>query len=104
MGTRSVENQTNSSAKSAAGCRLPAEVLEAEFDPRLAEVWVTVFESWPDGEDLPPQLGVLLRMAYLQGYADALTESRPGALFSNLGMSVSLPVWNQRSRTGGRRR
>lgn len=60
--------------------------LEAEFDPRLADVWLSVFESWPENAERPEQLGWFLRMAYLQGYGDALSEPQRGALFRNLGL------------------
>ncbi len=67
------------------------------LDPRLAEVWQFLWScegaesdgagerghaEHPDRELLP----VLLRMAYLRGYADALDERRPGELYRDLGV------------------
>ncbi|MEX2588275.1 MAG: hypothetical protein WD602_09850 [Actinomycetota bacterium] len=60
--------------------------LASELDPRLADVWSCVFgvESDPTLE----QLAWFLRMAYLNGYEDGLTEVRRGALFEDLGLGV----------------
>lgn len=59
-----------------------------EFDPRLADVWLSVFASGLDLEGKGEQLGSLLRMAYLHGYQDGLTEPESGALFTKLGLPV----------------
>ena len=62
--------------------------LAAEFDPRLADVWLSVFAA---GVDLDSQIAALscyLRMAYLRGYEDALTEPERGQLYTNLGLGV----------------
>jgi len=58
----------------------------AEFDPRLAEVWLAVFESDIDLEQVGQCFGWFLRMAYLKGYEDAMAEPEPGGLYANLGM------------------
>lgn len=60
--------------------------LASELDPRLADVWSCVFsiESDPTLE----QLAWFLRMAYLNGYEDGLTEVRRGALFEDLNVAV----------------
>lgn len=63
-----------------------AEDLAAAFDPRLADVWLSVFDLWPQGEPIPHELGWFLRMAYLQGYGDSLGERRRGDLFRSLGL------------------
>lgn len=66
------------------GSTWTTEELEAEYDPRLADVWISVFEMWPGGP-VPEQLAWFLRMAYTVGYGDALTEEA-GGLFKNLGL------------------
>lgn len=71
------------------GCT--SEDLAAEFDPRLADVWLSVFELWPAGAAVPEQLSSLLRMAYVQGYGDALLEEQRGSLFQNLGLTPPPP-------------
>ena len=61
------------------------------LDPALADVWQLV---WSDDEDdagfrngVPLNvLAALLRLAYLQGYSDAVAEADPGALFRRLGV------------------
>lgn len=60
--------------------------LASELDPRLADVWSCVFSI--DSEPTLEQLAWFLRMAYLNGYEDGLTEVRRGALFEELGLSV----------------
>lgn len=60
--------------------------LASELDPRLADVWSCVFNV--DSETTLEQLGWFLRMAYLNGYEDGLTEVRRGALFEDLGLAV----------------
>lgn len=65
----------------------PGEYLAAEFDPRLAEVWLSVFTCTSD-EQRQQQLGWFLRMAYLKGYEDALTEPDRGSLFRKFGVSI----------------
>jgi len=63
------------------------ERLAGEFDPRLAEVWLDVFAFGLEHGSLPDEFGWFLRMAYLKGYEDAVTESRPGSLYRKLGMA-----------------
>lgn len=60
--------------------------LASELDPRMADVWSFVFSI--DSEPTLEQLGWFLRMAYLNGYEDGLTEVRRGMLFENLGVAV----------------
>lgn len=63
-----------------------ANKLEAAFDPRLADVWLAVFQSDVTPADLPPHFGWFLRMAYLQGYEDALSEPDSDGLYKSLGV------------------
>lgn len=78
----------------------PSDIeLQGEFDPRLVDVWVSVFEHWP-ADELPRELGWFLRMAYLQGYADALSERERGALFRRFGMEPPLPGPRREIRSG----
>jgi len=83
-----------------------AQLLEAEFDPRLADVWASIFASDTDTKDFEESLSWFLRMAYLRGYEDALTEEEQGCLFKSLGMAPprrpSPRVRNPRPK-GGRR-
>lgn len=77
---------------------------KAEFvlDPRLVEVWQLIWSGDADPADGPTgtvpeaMLAALLRLAYLQGYADATAEPDPGGLYRELG--VRGPGF-----TGGRR-
>jgi hypothetical protein len=60
--------------------------LASELDPRLADVWSCLFSL--DAELTLEEIAWFLRMAYLNGYEDGLTEERRGALLEQLGMSV----------------
>jgi hypothetical protein len=62
--------------------------LAATIDPRLAEVWTTLFAAGLDAADLSEQVGWFLRMAYLRGYHDGLCEPDAGSLYRDLGMRV----------------
>lgn len=62
--------------------------LELEFDPRLADVWLSIFSNDLEGEELVSQIGLFLRMAYLRGYNDALSEPVRGELYRRLGIPV----------------
>jgi len=57
------------------------------LDPRIADLWAAI---WCDqGESVPLDVvGALLRLAYLTGYQDALTEQDRGSLFKTLGLPV----------------
>ncbi|MGQ0678851.1 MAG: hypothetical protein ACT4OM_04205 [Actinomycetota bacterium] len=60
--------------------------LAAELDPRLADVWSCLFSM---NSDLSvDEIAWFLRMAYLNGYEDGLTEVSRGALLEQLGISV----------------
>lgn len=63
-------------------------MIALEFDPRLADVWLSVFASGLDLKAMGEQLGCFLRMAYLRGYQDGLTEPESGVLFTKLGLPV----------------
>lgn len=60
--------------------------LASELDPRLADVWSCVFSI--ESEPTLEQLGWFLRMAYLNGYEDGLTETTRGKLLQELGMTA----------------
>jgi len=62
--------------------------LATTIDPRLAEVWTTLFAADLDAADLSEQIGWFLRMAYLRGYHDGLCEPDAGSLYRDLGMRV----------------
>ena len=62
--------------------------LATTIDPRLAEVWTTLFAAGLDATDLSEQVGWFLRMAYLRGYHDGLCEPDAGSLYRDLGMRV----------------
>jgi len=62
--------------------------LSTVIDPRLAEVWTTLFAAELDAEDLAEQVGWFLRMAYLRGYHDGLCEPEAGLLYRELGARV----------------
>lgn len=57
-----------------------------EVDMRLTDVWSMLFER---GEELDAEfLGWLLRLAYVTGYWDALSEGERGTLCRQLGYPV----------------
>ena len=60
------------------------------LDPRLAEIWQLIWSGAPDGEEHPGVseeiMAGLLRLAYLQGFADAKDEPVDGALYRELGI------------------
>lgn len=58
-----------------------------EVDMRLTDVWAMLFEQG----DTPPDtdfLGWLLRLSYVTGYWDALSESDRGELCGQLGYPI----------------
>jgi hypothetical protein len=67
------------------------------LDPRLAEIWQLVWgcAARMGNRDGAPSsleaLGALLRLAYVQGYADAAAEEVPGLLFDELGLRRPTP-------------
>lgn len=62
--------------------------LATAIDPRMVEVWTTLFAADLDDGQLAEQIGWFLRMAYLRGYQDGLCEPAAGSLFTDLGMRV----------------
>lgn len=62
--------------------------LATAIDPRMAEVWMTLFSSNLNAEELAEQVGWFLRMAYLRGYHDGLCEPEAGSLYRDLGVPV----------------
>lgn len=72
--------------------------IAAVVDPLLADVWAFAWTNEKPPEEAGAQevpLAVMLRMAYLQGYRDALEEPDRGALFVRLGVEVP-PLKKQR--------
>lgn len=73
-----------------------AERAELVLDPRLAEVWQVAWSLAgrldPVEQDsfepvfAEPTLAALLRLAYLQGYADATSEEVERSLYRELGV------------------
>jgi len=83
--------------------RLASEAA-AVVDPLLADVWSIAWQAEDaDGPGSWAGLAVLLRMAYLQGYGDALREVERGEVFRRLGVNVP-EVRAQRQRAGRSRR
>ncbi len=87
-----------------------ASKAEVVLDPRLAEVWQLI---WAGEEDPPEEsrevseevLAGLLRLAYMQGYADATAEPSAGALYRELGIrSPSITRKEAAGPRGARRR
>ncbi|HEX2178202.1 MAG TPA: hypothetical protein VHL54_01600 [Actinomycetota bacterium] len=74
--------------------------LASELDPRLADVWSCVFSI--ESEPTLEQLGWFLRMAYLNGYEDGITETTRGKLLEELGMTA--PNRSTTNQEGARRR
>ena len=87
------------------GLALSAAVV---VDPRLAEVWQLVWATASQGGDPDEEawsletLAALLRLAYVQGYADAAGEAVPGSLFCELGCAGPRGSARRRQRTVGR--
>ncbi|MGH2718580.1 MAG: hypothetical protein ACRDJU_08380 [Actinomycetota bacterium] len=78
--------------------------LATAIDPRIAEVWTSMFASDLDPDEFVAQVGWFLRMAYLRGYHDGLCEPEAGSLYKELGIQV--PPRRQRAvaiRHGSRR-
>lgn len=68
-----------------------ASLAALSIDPRLADIWQVVWTLDDEsGEEEPAYprdtLAALLRLAYLQGYADAGSETDPGTFFRELGL------------------
>lgn len=84
------------------GFDLPSELVETEFDPRLADVWFCMIRAGIEPGALGGMLAPFLRMAYLIGYQDALSEEERGSLFISLGLRPPRRVPS--NRTGRSRR
>jgi hypothetical protein len=86
--------------------QVDTDELAAVFDPRLAEVWTSVFTSEIDIEQVIAPLACFLRMAYLRGYQDALDEPERGTLFRDLGLEptpAQAKATSRNRRKGGSR-
>lgn len=83
---------------------------EVVLDPRLAEVWQLVWARDRGAIEEPggvseEVLAGLLRLAYIQGYADATCEAVAGELFRELGIrDPAIPKPGACPRAAGRRR
>ena len=86
-----------------------ASKAELVLDPRLTEVWQLIWS----GEEDPPEeargvseevLAGLLRLAYMQGYADATAEPIAGALYRELGIRGPSITRKESARPLGARR
>lgn len=62
--------------------------LATAIDPRMAEVWASIFAADLAPEEFVSQVGWFLRMAYLRGYHDGLCEPEAGSLYRELGIQV----------------
>lgn len=61
----------------------------AVVDPLLVDLWPLIWSTETEAGSLPPErVAALLRMAYLQGYGDALGEEERGSVFRRIGVSV----------------
>ena len=65
--------------------------LATAIDLRLADLWAELFEIDPAKLDAE-LLAWFLRLAYGQGYTDALREARRGELCLELGYAVPEPA------------
>lgn len=73
---------------------LDAEALDRiglEVDMRLTDVWSMLFERGTDEFDTD-FIGWLLRLSYVTGYWNALSEPDRGQLCTRLGYPVPAPV------------
>ena len=62
------------------------DTIGLEVDMRLTDVWAMLFER---GDEIDTEfLGWLLRLAYVTGYWDALSEGERGSLCRQLGYPV----------------
>lgn len=77
-----------------------AEKAAVVLDPRLADIWASL---WKDAETCVPfdNLGGLLRLAYLTGYHDSLSEPERGAMYRTLGLRIPQRRRKVRSATRG---
>lgn len=77
-----------------------ASRLSSEFDSRLADVWLFLFGTHEALlEEGAEEIGWFLRMAYLRGYEDALSEPRRGDLYRSLGLPAPPPRDENRAAT-----
>jgi hypothetical protein len=73
------------------GARSPdrfAAEAAAVVDPLLADLWPLIWSVSSDGSVPAERVAALLRMAYLQGYGDALDEPERGEVFRRIGVRV----------------
>jgi hypothetical protein len=88
---------------------LLATKAEIVIDPRLAEVWQLAWDcaegaATRDSPGSESRLGCLLRLAYLQGYADSAAEAGTGGLWRELGIREPVARAREAGRSRGARR
>lgn len=69
-----------------------ADRVAVEVDPRLADVWAFLYSAALEPGQVAENVGTFMRMAYLQGYRDALFEQERGELLRRLGVRMALPA------------
>ncbi|MGH2785800.1 MAG: hypothetical protein ACRDJ1_11100 [Actinomycetota bacterium] len=79
---------------------------EVVLDPRLAEIWQLIWTGVAGDETRVTEetLAGLLRLAYLQGFADAKEEAVEGELYRELGLRVPVTETRAVRLPGGRPR
>ena len=81
---------------------------ELVLDPRLAEIWQLIWAGIEEADNetrvTEETLAGLLRLAYLQGFADAKEEAVEGELYRELGLRVSVTATRAVRLPGGRPR
>jgi hypothetical protein len=69
----------------------PMDLLQLDIDARLgADVWTALWETQEWSEDL---ISAVLRLAYVLGYRDSLTERERGKLYRDHGCAVPEADW-----------
>jgi hypothetical protein len=63
----------------------PSQLLDADIDARLFDVWL---EAWRSGEWGSAHAAAVLRLAYGRGYCDALSEGVRGRLCLDHALAV----------------
>jgi hypothetical protein len=61
------------------------DLFELDIDTRLLSVWAA---AWSRDDISVSEVGPFIRVAYVDGYRDALAEGRRGGLFIDHGITV----------------
>jgi len=69
-----------------------AEEIATVVDPLLADIWAFSWSRNRTTDLSQAEVATLLRMAFLQGYRDALEEDQPGGVLRRLGAEVPAPT------------